>query len=86
MIAQVAPFVASLKVYDDRIPTTVFGIIALSKYRTKWFQEKTQCDKRQSVFNIKLMKYFYTGQVRLRYEYTNKPPAGVMHLKTYKMV
>jgi len=25
----VAPFVASLKVYDDRIPTTVFGVIAL---------------------------------------------------------
>ena len=28
-----------------------------------------------------LFRYFYTGQFRLRYEYTNKPTAGVRHLK-----
>ena len=27
------------------------------------------------------LKYFYTGQVRLKYEYTNKLPKGVRHLK-----
>ena len=52
----------------------------------KGFQDKRRSPKRRSgqtqeCQNIDLIKYFYKGKVRLRYEYTNKPPAGVWHLK-----
>ena len=42
-------------------------------------------DRRMSVKNIKLIKYFYTGYVMLKY--SNYPTAGVSYYKkTYKMV
>ena len=55
-------------------------IFILNGFRTNTGVTNVIVEKRRIVQNIKLIKYLQTVWVRLRYEYKDKPQAGVRHL------